>query len=99
MTDTTLDSELFDIADAFIHLVNEHSQKVGSEKAGSALTYAAARFSAYIVASNSADLDEMKAVREESKNNFMAIYEKYLDINLSQYEDNYEMYIQKHRNT
>ena len=99
MTDTTLDNEFFDIADSFIHLVNEHRQKVGAEKAGSALTYAAARFNAFIVASNSADLDEMKAVRQESKNNLMAIYEKHLDSNLSEYENNYENYIQKHRNT
>ena len=41
----------------------------------------------------------MKAVREESKNNYMVIYEKYLDDNLSEYENNYENNIQKHQNT
>ena len=99
MTDITLDKEFFDIADTFIHLANEHYKKVGSEKASSALTFAAARFNAFSVASNSADLDEMKTVRREAKNNFMTFFEETLDSNLSEYENNYEKYIQKSRNT
>ena len=99
MTNITLDKEFFAIADTFIHLANEHYKKVGSAKASSALTFAAARFNAFLVASNSANIDEMKTVRQEAKNNFMTFFEEHLDGNLSDYENNYENYIQKHRNT
>jgi len=95
MTDFTLDKDFFDIVDTFIDLVNEHGQKVGGERAGFALTYAAARFSAFIVASNSENLDKMKSLRQEAKNHFMTNYEKSLDSNLSEYEDNYEKYLQR----
>ena len=98
MTDITLDKEFFDIVDTFVHLVNEHGQKVGGERAGFALTFAAARYSAFLVASNSADLDKMKTFRQEAKSHFMTNYEKALESNFSEYEENYEKYIQKDRN-
>lgn len=98
MAEIKMDKEFFDIADSFISLVNEHSKKVGYEKAGAALIHAATRFSAFTVAINSSDLDNLKAVRQEAKDHFMGNYEQGLNTNLSDYEDNYENYIQKNRN-
>lgn len=99
MTDIVLDKEFFDLADEFIRLVNKHCETVGNEKAGAALSYASARFSAFLVASNSADIEELKSLRNEAKQHFMPLYEMNLDQNLDDYENNYEIYIQKHRNT
>ena len=95
MTDTTMDNEFFEIADTFVNLANEHYKKVGGEKANAALIYAAARFNAFSVASESANIDEMKMDRQESKNKFMVTYEKHLDSNLNEYEDNYAQYLRR----
>lgn len=98
MADIKMDKEFFDIADSFIHLVNENSKKVGNEKACVALIHAATRFSAFVVASNALDVDQLKAERQKAKDHFVHNFEQGLAHNLSDYENNYEEYINKHRN-
>ena len=99
MTDIPLDKEFFDIADKFIRLANEHIQTVGNEKAGAALSYASARFNAFLVASNAASLNKLKALRGDAKDHFLPIYEQNFDQNLDDYEKNYGKYFRERSNT
>jgi hypothetical protein len=97
MSEIKFDDDFFDSVDSFIDVANEKSGKIGPEKVGAALSYASARFNAFIVASSSVDLNQLKEIRDGAKKHFLPIYEKNFDYNLDMYEENYEKYINKFR--
>ena len=74
--------EFYNVADKFINLANELSQKDTSGSVGSALRYAAARFSAFEASMVSKDLG---AEKDEIKKSFMIDYEHMLEENLQVY--------------
>ena len=73
---------LFDAADQFIALANAMAQKDQSGIAGTAIRYAAARYSAFEAAQISQDL---AADKEKMKELFNADFDKMLDDNLNTY--------------
>jgi len=79
--DTNIDA-LYTTADKFINLANELSQKDTSGTVGSALRYAAARYSAFEASMVSKD---MKEEREAIKEALIKDYGLMLDSNLDTY--------------
>ena len=84
-------------ADEVIHLANEQRESESNHKVGASLLYAAARFNAFVAASSSADLEEMKTDRDEALEYFCDEFRKALVENLDDYIANYEEYIEKFR--
>lgn len=80
-------------ADAIIHLANEQCKNASNGKVSSSLLYAAARFSAYNVAANVSDLEEMKADKEEAIKFFTEQFKKMLIENIDDYIENFDQYI------
>ena len=80
------DDEFWDLADGFIDLANAHMDKVGADKVSSALLYAAARFNAFIVASQE-DLD-IENEKDGAVQFFSKQYRKVFTESLEDYEKN-----------
>jgi len=80
-------------ADAIIHLANEQCKNAPNGKVSSSLLYAAARFSAYNVAANVGDLEEMKSDKEEAIKFFTEQFKKMLIENMDDYIENFDQYI------
>lgn len=97
MSNEQADIEFRKRADAIIHLANEQRLTTPNEKVSSSLLYAAARFNAYLVASMSEDVEEMKTDKEEALKYFSAQYERMFVENIDDYIENYEEYILKLR--
>ena len=74
--------EFYKTADKFIDLANELGQKDQSGRVGSALRYAAARYSAYEASIVSKD---MGAEKEEIKKSLIKDYDMMLDENIEAY--------------
>lgn len=74
--------EFYNIADKFINLANELNKTDTSGRVGSALRYAAARYSAYEASLVTKD---MAAEKEEIKKSLMKDYDMMLDENLDAY--------------
>ena len=66
MNDIEFDKEFYDQVDEFIRLANTVSSKIGDEKTTAVINFAASRYSAYLTAVSSKELDDLKALRDES---------------------------------
>jgi hypothetical protein len=93
------DEAFLKLTDTLVQLANDHSEELGSVKAGAALLFAAARFNAFVVASRSRDLAEMQADRAIAIRHFSEQHEKMLIENLDDYEENFDRYITRYRNS
>ena len=87
--------EFWNRADAIIHLANEQVNEASTGKVSASLLYAAARFSAFDVASKSVNVDEMKTDRDEAISYFVDQFRKMLIENMDDYIENYEIYVSK----
>ena len=74
--------EFYDCADQFVNLANELSQKDSSGKVGSALRFAAARYSAFESSLMTQDLAKDK---EAIKEKFLKDYDLMLEENIQAY--------------
>ena len=97
MSNIESEQEFYNRADKFIYLANEQCKVAISGKVSSSLLYAAARFSAYDMASKSATLSEMKKDKEEAIEFFCGRFREMLVENLDDYIANYEQYISQSR--
>ena len=84
--DDDLDGKFRKVADSFISVANSQLDVMNRENVGMALLYAAARFNAFVVASNSADLETFKNDRDKAMEFFGAEYLRMLGSNLSDHE-------------
>lgn len=85
--------EFWERADAIINIANKQCDSATSGKVSSSLLYAASRFNAFIVASGSTSLEELKNDKEDAIKYFTEQYKKMLIENLDDYIENYETYI------
>lgn len=89
------------VADTYIDVANQHLDKHGSDLVGSAFVYGAARFSAFMVASGSRDVEVYRSNRENAIEHFTAQFKRMLEENLSNYESafkeekKYKQYMKK----
>lgn len=79
-----------EIADTYIDVGNQHLEKYGSDLVGSSFVYGAARFSSFVVASGSSDLETYKANRESAIEHFTAQFKRMLEENLTNYESAFQ---------
>lgn len=97
MSEEIVDDAFMALTDAFVQMANESSSEMGGVKAGAALLFAATRFNAFVVASRSRDIDELKADRDMALSHFSDQHAKMLAENLDDYEENFDRYITKYR--
>jgi hypothetical protein len=88
-----VDDGFWDRADAHINLANSQCSSVVAGKASASLLYAASRFSAFVVASNSSNAADLRERREEALEYFTAEFRKMLEDNLDDYIEHFEKYV------
>ncbi len=96
-TVTEPDEQFWELADAFIALANEHSQKIDPNKVDMALRYASARFSAHLVAAQATDAEAIKRDKEQATKHFSDQFQQMFNDNLEDYEINFAEYVQQAR--
>ncbi len=103
MTDEETSKLFRQFADSYIDVGNQLLEEHDLNLVGSSFIYGAARFSSFIVASGSRDLNQYKANRENALNHFVAQFKQMLEENLTSYESafaepepaKYEKYMKK----
>jgi hypothetical protein len=88
-----IDAAFWERADAIIALANEQGTKAPNSNVSASLLYAAARFNAFIVASDTRDAATMKADKDEAIRYFTEEYRKMLSQNFDDYIDNFDGYL------
>ena len=89
------------MADTYIDVGNTFLEEHDSNLVGSSFIYGAARFSAFVVASGSKDLEQYKANRDNAIEHFVGHFKQMLEENLTSYESafaeepKYSQYIKK----
>jgi hypothetical protein len=87
------DQAFFDRADALIDLANQQCRSDEPGKVSASFMYAAARFGAWISASNCSSGSDLAAHREEALDYFTAQYRKMLAENLDDYIGRFAAYM------
>lgn len=95
MSENILDEQFWNLADSFIRVANDHSRATGSGKVSAAMSYAAARFNAFVLASSKASAAELQADEEKAIDYFTEQYRRMLKDNLADYAKNYSRYLKK----
>lgn len=88
-----VDEAFWDRADSFIHLANKQSDSADVGKVSASLLYAAARFNAFIVASQSPSSEALQATKQEALDYFSNQYRQMLEDNLNDYVANHGKYV------
>jgi len=79
-------SEFRKMADSFIDVANQHCDEVDNTRVASAQLFATARFSAFVVASRSKDLQDYELQIENAVNFFSDEFTRMLRENLEEYK-------------
>ncbi|MCK5918305.1 MAG: DUF3144 domain-containing protein [Cocleimonas sp.] len=102
MSDADNNKTFKEIADAYIDVGNQYMEEHNADLVGSSFIYGAARFSSFIVATGSGDLEQYKANRDTAIEHFTSQFKQMLEENLTSYESafkekekKYEKYIKK----
>ena len=88
------DPKFFDRADAHIHLSNSQIEGVNHGKVSASMTYATARFNAYVSWSGFDDKAAFAEARDEAIDYFVEQYQMMLEENLDDYINNFDLYRQ-----
>jgi hypothetical protein len=92
MSKSEISDEFWQRADEYIEVANSQSKSESSGKVGSSFLYAAARFSAFDVASSSGSAEEMKTDKDEAISFYVEQFRKMITENMDEYIENYESY-------
>ncbi len=101
MTDADTNKLFKQFADSYIDVANQLLEEHDPNLVGSSFIYGAARFSSFIVASGSKDLDQYKANKDNAIEHFVGQFKQMLEENLISYESaftekpKYEQYMKK----
>ena len=87
LSDEEVNLQFREIADAFIDLANDQSNRFNKENVSLALLYAAARFNAFIVAGHADDGAAYDRDRDSAFDYFTGEYQRMLEENLDQYRE------------
>ncbi len=91
----TRDEEFWQVTDDFIKLANDQCDKHKNGKVSTSILFSAARFNAFMYASTAKDLSEFQKDKELAIEYLTDQYKKVLIENLSDYEKNYQDYLEK----
>lgn len=86
MSQDQKDLEFRQLADSFINVANDHSEKLDAPIVGSSMMYASARFSAFVVASNSKDRDQYETEIDNAVKFFSDEFKRMLIDNMNDYK-------------
>lgn len=86
MSDKDQDKLLRELADSFITLANEHAEIQDKNVVNTALMYAASRFSAYVAASSSRNLEDFVNRQPQGMEFFGNEFNRMLESNMKNYE-------------
>lgn len=86
MSDQDQDLLLRQLADSFISIANEHAEIHDKNIVNTALMYAASRFSAYVAASSSRNLEDFKGRQSQGIDFFSSEFKRMLESNMNNYE-------------
>jgi len=89
------DDKFWEMTDKFINLANEECENNKNGQVSTSILFSAARFNAFMFASNTKDLNELIKDKEMAVKYFTSQYEKVLIENLNDYEKNYKDYVSK----
>ena len=78
--------DFYTMADTFIDIANGHCEKKEANHVGSSMLFAAARFSSFVVASQSPDKDAYEAEIETATEFFTKEFKRMLTQNLEDYK-------------
>jgi len=92
MSNNEVSSEFWTRADEYIEVANNQSKSESTGKVGSSLLYAAARFSAFDVASSSSNEKEMRTDKDEAIAFYVEQFRKMITENMDDYIENYNSY-------
>jgi hypothetical protein len=92
MTDK-LDTKFFDRATAVIDLMNTQIKDADRQLVGASLMLASARFNAWVSAVENADVEVMKADRDNYTEAMTRYYRGLLEDQYDEYLENYEAYL------
>ena len=87
LSDEEVNLQFREIADAFIDLANDQSNRFNKKNVSLALLYAAARFNAFIVAGHADDGAAYDRDRDSAFDYFTGEYQRILEENLDQYRE------------
>lgn len=93
MSDTDKDKEFYEMADAHIAVANEQAKSINPGKVSATILYSAARFNAFLVASNAESAADFASKKEEACEFFMGEYQKMLDEHFADYANNFDKYL------
>ena len=88
-----VDDGFWDRADAHINLANSACNSAAAGKVSASLLYAASRFNAFVVASNSPSAADLRDRREEAVEYFTTEFRKMLEENFDDYIEHFEKYV------
>lgn len=80
------DKEFYTLADQFIDVANNECEKKDPSFVGSAMLFATARFSAFVVASQAEDRDSYETELERAKEFFNSEFDRMLNQNMEDYK-------------
>jgi hypothetical protein len=86
------DQEFFDLADTYIELANRHIAKYGKGKASASLSFAAARFNAFVAATSVPSGEALRQKHDEAVEYFCGQFRNMLLENLADWIDHFEEY-------
>lgn len=86
MSSKDQDKLLRELADSFITLANEHAEIQDKNVVNTALLYAASRFSAYVAASSSRNLEDFVNRQPQGIEFFSHEFTRMLESNMKNYE-------------
>jgi hypothetical protein len=92
MTDKGISEDFWKRADEYIAIANAQSKKESTGKVGASLLYAAARFSAFDVASKVEDAQEMKDSKDDAITFYVEQFRKMITENMDDYIESYREY-------
>jgi hypothetical protein len=90
MSDEDLNLEFRAIADTFIEVANNHTDKVPVENVGMAMLYAASRFNAFVVSTKTDSLEKYQEDMPKAIDFFLGNYQSMLQENLEDYKRVYD---------
>lgn len=95
MSDNPLDQQFWDMADSFIRLANDQARRAAAGKVSAALSYAAARYNAFVLATAKSTPEEFKGDEAKALDYFTEQYRTMLKDNLADYAKNRGRYLKK----
>lgn len=92
MSKDKISEDFWKRADEYIAIANSQSKREDAGKVGASLLYAAARFSAFDVASKVDNAEEMIDSKEDAISFYVEQFKKMITENMDEYIDNYQDY-------